>query len=688
MLPPPSLEVFAGLVLLFVLALPTGLCLVRIVERWFGRSLGISVPERALLAFYATGALLFVVASVPVGVYGLPAVVIVLAGGWIGLAAITLRERAANLAAAVRFLRSFPGAALALGSVGLLVVELWGALVPLPNGVDGSVYALFVNVLLRDHGVAWTLAPYANTGIVYPQGAPVWMTLPVLLFGWPIVSAPVVLPPLFLSFTPVAAFSFGDRLGRRTGLPSPWSGLLFAGFFGLVASWPRFYVAGSYDFIFALPLFLVALGLFATYLSVPTRPWGEVLLLGLFIGALSALSVAIGTALCLLLLGYVVFDLARRRPARWAAGLVRVLAVFGVAALFVARSLAGLAMWYQYPGHVLTQTGAPPYAPLAPAVVYSGWIGQLDPFVLWKPKISPIPILYGLLEILLVAGIVLALGALVSRERRSGLRVSERWVAWVLGGVVILGGEIALLLGLASVEPTVSGIQSVTNVWETSFLLFIFYSALALTPLIALARYLVEPGRFRGPPDRADSPRIRSRLFRPERSGRRASATAVVAIVLVIGAGATVAYAPSYIHSAIVAEANATTADVAALQWAGSALPTCSRVLVAPGSAAQFLPEYAEVHLVFPVFPSPTNRSYKFAVDNLTAGTYDNGTRTALLQLGITEVFVTGQTTDAFLPFQSAPLRASSDFTVLFASGDAAIFGFSSEISASDCGPT
>ncbi len=688
MLPPPGLEVFAGLVVLFLLMLPTGLTLLRLAERLLSRSLQLSVPERALLAFYATGTALFVVASIPLRLYGLPALGIVLAAGWIGFGVITFQDHGRSLRRAVRMLRSTAGIALALGSLGLLVVELWGALVALPNGVDGTVYALFVNVLLRNHEVSWTLAPFASTGILYPQGAPVWMTVPVLLFGWPIVAAPVVLPPLFLSLTPVAGFCFGERIQHRTQLPSPWGGLLFAAFFGLVASWPRLYVAGSYDFIFALPMFLVALGLFASYVDAPARSWKEVLMLGLFVGGLTAVSVAVGTALCLLLVGYVILEGLLRRPTRWGAELARVFSVAGIAATFVARSLAGLVMWWGYPGHVLTGTGSAPYAALSPAVVYSGWVGQLDPFVPWKPKISPIPVLYALLEVLLVVGIALVITAFFPRRAHDKHGVSTRWAGWLVLGVVVLAGEISLLLALAAVEPSISGIQSITNVWETSFLLFIFYALFALTPLISLGRtalgtrgQIVHP---RPSTDRNEG----GRGLGSARGNHRREAVALLGLVLLIGAGGTVAYAPSYIHGSIVAEANTTAGDLAALEWAGIHLPSCSRVLVAPGSAAQFLPEYAQVHLVFPVFPSPTNRSYKFLVENLTAGTYGNGTRTALDELAITEVFITGQTTDAWLPFQAAPLRASSDFSDLFTSGDAMVFGFVPQISESGCAPT
>jgi hypothetical protein len=684
MLPVPNLDVFAGLLGLLLLTLPPGCALLRLAERGLGRRLHLSLPERALLAFFATGTLLFLVASLPIGLFALPAVVTILVVGSVAYAVMAVRERAAGLRAAASFLRGVPGIALALGSLGLLAVEVAGSQVLLPNGVDGTVYALFVNVLLRHGSVAWTLQPYATTGILYPQGAPVWMALPVLLYGWPIVSAPVVTPPLFLSLTVAAGYCFGERLQGRLGLPSPASGLLFAAFFGLVASWPRLYVAGSYDFIFALPMFLVALGLFSTYVDAPCRTWAETLALGALLGAITSISVAVGTALLLLLAG-LVFAAVISRGGGISFG-VRFLAILGVALAFVARSFAGLAMWYGFPGHVQTATGSPPYAPLLNHETYSGWSTQLDPFVPWKPKVSPLPVLYIELELLLVAGLGLALWY---ARRRGGS--PESWLRpsgarWVLVGTTVLLLETVVLLTVGTANTTVSGIQSITNLWETSVLLFLFYSLIAALPLVAATRQLVRArrvSRSSGPP--ASSPPTRRQGKVPRQIGT-VLALVLVVIPLMTG-GASMIVVPGYLHTTIASEANATRADVQALEWAGANLPECSHVLVAPGSAAQFLPEFALVHLVFPVFPSPTNQSYSILVANLTAGVYTGATRAAAIELGVTEVFVTGATTNAYPPFEQGPLRHSSDFEALFSQADALISEFIPGVASTGCLP-
>jgi hypothetical protein len=684
MLPLPIPEVFAELVVLFLVTLPLGGLLLRGVERALGRRLPVSVPERLLLAFFASGALLFVVASIPLGLFSAVTLLVLLGAGGVGYGWAAARDSGAGLRSTLRFLRSPSGVALALGSLGLLALEVVGGQVLLPNGVDGTVYSLFVNVLLLHHGVTSTLTPYATTGILYPQGAPVWMAVPVLLFDWPIVAAPVDLPPLFLSFTAVAGFCLGERLRSRLGLRTPWAGVLFAAFFGLLASWPRFYVAGSYDFIFALPMFLVSLGLLASYTEQGHRPWSEVLAVGALLGALSAISVAIGTSLLLLLVVYVAVATWQQPGRSWRAELARVGSIALVTLAFLARSFVGLAVWFDYPGHVLTHTGSPPYAPLATTVIYSGWATQLDPFLPWKPKISPIPLLYLVVETLLIAGIIVVALSLSRSTRRLGLSKLERFSVWLITGIAALAVEIAVFLAAVSADPSVSGIQAFTNVWESSFLLFILYSLVAIAPLVVGLGRLVADRAEGDPAPRRTSPRANP----PRRAVPGAVWVALVVVPLAVGAAGTVAYAPAYLHQTIAAEANGTTADLVALEWAGSHLPACSQVLVAPGSAAQFLPEFAHIHMVFPVYPSPTNRSYNYLVSNLTAGIYNDGTRIALMQLGITEVFVTGATTNSYAPFQSGPLRASGNFSLVFSEGDATILEFLPVVGSSGCAPT
>jgi hypothetical protein len=124
---------------------------------------------------------------------------------------------------------------------------------------------------------------------------------------------------------------------------------------------------------------------------------------------------------------------------------------------------------------------------------------------------------------------------------------------------------------------------------------------------------------------------------------------------------------------------------VAGLEWAGRALPECARVLVAPGSAAEYLPEYAQVRVLFPAFPAVYNLSYDSAVTALVAGQYNGSIRGDLLALSVDAVFVTGRTTVQFPPFEPSAFEGSSDFSPVFLSGDAEIYAFLPGVSATGC---
>ena len=679
----------AGLIVLFLILIPLGDVLLRVAEWLVGYRFRLMVTERVLLAFFASGGLLYVIASIPLPIYGLPLLAGLLVIGAVAFAILVVRDHAKEFRATVNELLSWPVLAVIFGSLGLLALEVASGSLLLPNGVDGAVHALFVNEILRNHSIPTTLAPFSADGVIYPLGAPVWMTLPVLIFGWPIVTAPVILPPLFASLSVAAGFSLGSRLSGEARSKVPWTGLLFAAFFGLVASWPRLYVGGSYDFIFALPLFVVALGLFRDWMVTGLTSTRSALALGLFLGCITALSAAVGVSLILLMGGWI---LVFRRASRVSLGstLLRFLAAVGVAAIFVVRSVVGVVEWFNYPGHVVTDAGSSPYHAIVTGSVYGGWIVHLDPFVPFKWRVSPIPLLSVVLQILLVAGIVLSAWVLLRPHSGPSRYLAPALVRWVGASTVILFGETAALLALGMANGSVSGIQSVTNVWETSILLFLLYQLIAVLPLVAATSYLRDRPAASSAADAPGSPSV------PDKTGpgrmRKAKwkpvAAAVLLVTLGIGGGATVGDVPGYLHSYLLTQANGTSDNVAALEWASAHLPSCSRVLVAPGSAAQFLPEYASVHLVFPTFPYAVNQSYYVAVSNLTAGIYSNTTRLAMLDLGLTEVFATGQTTVTFPPFDVQPLEHASDFSTLFAQGDATILAFLPGVAMSDCPPS
>lgn len=429
---------------------------------------------------------------------------------------------------------------------------------------------------------------------------------------------------------------------------------------------------------------MVLIGGLPSWLGSSPRPWGEVVGLGVLLGISTSLSVAIGEAIVLLM---VAFLLVRRpwRSGTFKAWIARIVLATGVGVLFLVRSLVGIITWFSYPGHVLTESGNLPYAPLAsaPAVTWGSLLGQLDPFVLGEPKISPVPFLDAEIVLLLLAGFGLAwAGWGPGREKLRRWLPDSLWMPAVTGAVALFLMTLGLMGAMASGSP-LAGISAVSSVIESSIFLFMFYQVIAILPLCAAASYLEQLRSASAEGPSQPEPSVIAKVGRRTQHGTRLDRRAVtiglalvLALPLASGLVVTVGPLPSYLHSETTTLADVTDDDLNALAWAGSHLPACSSILIAPGSAAQFLPAYGTFRVVYPMNPAPRNLSYFIAVEDLSSGVYSGGTRSALLSLGITDVFVTGASTRLNLPFQMAPLRGSSDFTPLVVSGDAAIFAF------------
>jgi hypothetical protein len=318
----------------------------------------------------------------------------------------------------------------------------------------------------------------------------------------------------------------------------------------------------------------------------------------------------------------------------------------------------------------------------------------VDPFLYRSQDVwlSPFPLLKTELALLLIAGVLLMglsagfFGRLLGSNRQYPLFSHDliRHLAvavttsWIVIGVFELGS-----VGLPFLIPLVP----FYNVSEFTILLFVFYVAVATLPLIFAMEYLVAHLK-EGVSERRPTLRPRHDFTRGPQS-----ATAVILAVLVIsgplvsGVVVTTLQSPSYLGTIVDDLANVTSGDMAALSWAKANLPTCSEVFVAPGSAAQFLPSYADVRLVFPMDPSPWNGSYTYAFTNMTYGNYTQEVKMDLLELNVTEVFVTGQTNMLWKPILPAPLEGSSDFQVLFHDQDAYVFEFMPAVKATGCQP-
>jgi len=679
-------EVVGGSLLLLVALLPTGLALLKGVERILGRTFRLSIIERLLIAFYAAGALIFVIVSIPVPVYGAPLVVVVLALGAVVYGLFAFWDKGRGLRAGAAFVLTPTAIVLGLGFLGLLVFEvvpIWNH--PFPNAWDGSVTALWMNLTLRNGTLPTTLSPFASAPVIYPLATTVWMTLPVLILGWPVVQTPVLLPPLFLSLTVPAAYVWGARWGGGSSTSGRWMGLLFAAFFGLVASWPRFYTGGSYDFAFALPLFLLALALVPAFVRIERIAVSQVLAFGLLAGVLASLSLAAGEALIVLVLAFAIATHWRDANAlvSW---LGRAAIVAGFEVLFTLRSVVA---WVVYGGSGYTPGSE--FGTLNQRLIE----GELDPLVAWKDKMSPLGWLSFELQVLLVVGLVLAAWALVRDPNRPRFLPLSRFASDLWVGTAAMFVLTGVLLFTALPGPVASDIRSVTNLDQSSILLFLFFSAGCVFPLAlglsALAGRLPSQSRSLPPPqDETGSPPSRAR--RIPRAHRVRTVVGIVAVLVLViplstGAWLTLADGPSLIQQNVGKTSNVTIGDVAVMEWIGSHLPSCSSVLVAPGSSGQFLPEYSNVHLVFPMNPVPTNQAYVIAISNLTAGEYSSTTQSALQSLGVTEIFVTGQTSVSYPSFVGTPLLVSPDFSSLFSSGDARVFSFVPEVNQTGCFP-
>lgn len=691
----PGVYAVLGLILLLVLLLPLGGLVVRLGERLIGRRLACSVPERLLLSLYAASGLLIALASSPVPLFYGPIVEALLIVGFVVLPVLWAREGWGPIRSLLGYAATAPAILLSLGTLALLLFEVATAgSPPLPNAFDGATQSLFIHLLLRNHVVAWTLQPYANAGVTYPQGSSVVMALPALLWGWPVVALPAVVPLLFLSLSVPAAYCWGERwvgYGTASGVRA---GLVLAAFFGVVASWPRLFVGGSYDFSISLPLVFLLLGWMVPLVERPRWTWSETLAVGMLVGTVGCISAAAGETM-LLLLAVALIVMSRPRLRILAEVVPRLALLVCVVVVFALRPIVGMLAWFSYPGHVLSATGSMPYhapAPLVPtAISYRGVTGALDPFVLWKAKLSPFPYLSLEIAILLAIGLLILATHFASKSVRvDGL--SERYARWASMYAIVTFVATSFLVVAESPNAVLVGIESVSSLQEESLFLFVGFQLIAAIPILLAADYLATrtptlPSSLSpAVPDRGSR---RYPADRTRRGGLRRAAPAIAVLLLLIpfgsGLGFTLADGPGFLRTQSVQMGDATPGDLAALAWAGENLPDCSRVLVSPGSVGLFLPEYGDVQIVYPMLPTPYNLTYNVSVLALTAGVYNGSVRAALLSLDVTDVFVTGRTSATYAPLQAQPLLGSSDFSVEFSDGDAYVFAFLPGLAATGC---
>jgi len=636
-------------------------------QRWVRLWCAPGLLERAVLDLYLGGASLYLLAALEVGAFVRPVVlaVPVLAGGLVLYRAVAARRAGAGPALAARLRSAVTDRWMLLAvasAAGLYAVEV-AAAVPAGTGntYDSSLLTTYVALLLQHGSVPLSFRPYGTQALLYPQGTTVWLGWAQLVFGLPPARTSLLVTPLFLGLAPLSGFV----LGRA------WVGTARAGAaFAIALAWlgpsTRALVGGSNDFVVAFPLVLLLAAQAVVWRGDRLPSPGDAVGFGLLAGYAAVLNV-VGTEWllpALLLLG------ASARPAfagrrlawlgRWASA-VAAAAVAGLPPLYVLAagraSPASLAGVVSAPSNVAVGIGVPQL------------VGSLDPFLFHAGdvELSPIPLVRLELAVLLVLGVGILLYLATQTEGE------HRWsgfASWALAAAVASAAWLLLLCAAGVAGSPLRPLAYISSAAEASLWLFAVYGLLAAVPLAVAFHRLP-----RRPSGRGTAP-VSLRAFAP----------VVVAVVLVVpGVVLTPVSLGPVLSSTYTDFGNVSAADFQMLAWGGSHLAPGERVLVAPGSAGEFLPGYARgIVLLFPMAPgwSRVNRSYTTVVGELTNGTLDAAGRAALASLAPSFVVVTGNNTILWGAFWASTLlqaetNGTPTFPVAFHDGDAWVFNAS-----------
>jgi hypothetical protein len=661
-----------GLDLLFfaLLFLPVGECLRRLAARWSPLARSPEIVELLLVDLFLGGGAFYVFAALPTGLFGLAAFWIIVGAAVLFLSALALRHRSSivRLLSRTRLgSATIPLVVLAL-FLFLLAVELLVAQgVPTGNTFDSSLLTTYTALLLQHGTIPVSLAPVATQGVPYPQGTTVWLGAAQLLFALPPARLALLVTPLFLALPPVAGYVLGRRLLQRAR-----AGLAFALVFGLISSWTRVLVAGSNDFVFAFPLVLLLIAWAPVWTQRTPPTWGD----ALFFGALAGYSAAMNPVGAELLFPVLLLSALLAHPRlggaviRW---LLRWVAALGSALLFVLPTLVVLYLGRASPSWTSGAVLVPTHG--APGLSIAQFVGLTDPFLFGATSVwlSPIPLLRAELAILIVFGAAFLLGLV------PGLRpeAAEGTLARFL--LVSILASIAGVAGYVLLRDGVSFLVFEAYLSSASELSILLFTLLAVLVAVPVARFLEEAALFlpkrSGPePSLSSAPPSTSRAT----SRRRwpAAAFAIVIVLVASGATASAVQLPPVLSEQYAPFGNVTTGDFALLVWAETHLSPGARVLVAPGSAGQFLPGYVpQVRLLFPMGPVAGNATYQSLLPLLENGTLGGGGNRSLALLQVEYIVVTGANNRLFLPFLATPfLSDPSGFPLLFHDADAYVF--------------
>ncbi len=632
--------------------------------------------QRGVLDFYLGGGVLYLLAAVPLGLFVAPLIDALPIAAAIGLLVLAVRTRRAGRATPLLpMFRRFrePAYLLVIASAaGLFAFEVaLAGPIPTGNTFDSGLLTTYTSILLRTHTIARSFAPYASTSILYPQGAPVWLGWAQTSLALPPARTALLVTPLFMALAPLGGFVFGrrwfgsDRAGAAIALMLAW-----------LAPTTRSMVAGSNDFVFAFPLVLwlaaeaarwigtspprvpdaVGFGLLAGYSAAMNPVGAEWLFPALLIGGLLATPAWGGRALAWL--------------GRWALAL-------GAALLAVLPSLVILVEGLASPGFVPGAASPPPNRPTG--IGTPGFLGSIDPYLFRSEDIqlSIVPALRAELAVLLTAGVVL----LLLFGRGSGLgRYLAPFRTFALGAFLALVGLLGVLWWASTGFGPAVAFEDLTSAGELSLWLFTVYVLIASLPLVLAFEFLAQSRDARAlAPSATAAPPASARRARSRAELAHTLVPLAVALVIVVPG---VTLTPSNLAPVLTHLyhdfGNVSADDFALLEYAGAHLPAGARVLIAPGSAADFLPGYAsDVVLLYPLLPDwPwVNASYTLLREELSNATLTSAGYAAMAALEVGYVIVTGNSTVLWPAFSPAPLLADpGTFPVLFHAGDAYLF--------------
>lgn len=640
----------------------------RFTERWVAMWRSLGLIERLLLDFYLGGAAMYLLAALPIGAFVAPVVLAVPVAAALAVVARAIhRGRGGgrpDRTWAKRIGLSGPSAVAFASALALFAYELSIALpVATGNTFDASLLTTYVALLLQHGSIPLSFRPYAPLGLLYPQGTTVWLAWAQLDFGLPAARTSLLVTPLFLGLAPLGGFAFARR-----AFGTEIAGVAGAIFLASVASWTRVLVGGSNDFVFAFPLVLLLAGEAVRPSPAPEDRWTGALAFGLLVGYSAAMN-PVGAQW--LLLTFLV--LAALGPfgswREFAVRLGRWAITVGAALLPLAPTFYVLAQGWNSPGLTLGAAGPP--AGTFPGINGAQFVGGIDPYLFRATDVwlSPVPTLRLELAILLTIG----LGLLVVAGSRSGL---ARYLAPFRRFALVAAVVIVALLGVlwassAGFGPAVR-FADVSSAAELSIWLFTLYGFVAALPLVLALERAFAADRPPAPPRSVARPVRRSVL------PRGAIAIGIAVIVIVPGAVLTTTALPPVLSELYTDFGNVSAGDFALFGYAAGHLPAGARVVIAPGSAAGFLPGYvANVVLLYPLVPGWqwSNASYRLVVSQLSNATLNGSGRDALASLDAGFLIVTGANTVLWPPFSPAPLLADpTAFPLWFQDGDAYLF--------------